>query len=353
MMKKFALFALLILLFAPHASFAQMTAETDARAQILKGQIEGFLENQKATALKNGCRLETKGAITVEKAAGYYALTLPAITYTDSKGIRSEIGMVAVNATPQPGNDWKVSLALPTPISSFNTSNVESVRTDIGTQTATGVWNEKLGHFTSVSANLGNIRLNDLMNQSTITIGAMALTSALTEKDPEAYTGTANATLNNIGIYDAETTFKGTLPSITLNTNLADRASKTPMTKEQVKNRPQSGQPDFYNVFSFLFGAPERVNAKVTGLDAMNSQLQQAMITASPNLRAKLLQSILGVSAISGMGKPVAGDASSKSYDVVFGQNGTVTLNGTDFGNLMSVKPAAGAAPIAGMKAPR
>lgn len=340
-MKHFALLSLLMLLFSPQA-FAQMTPETDARAQILKGQIEGFLENQKAMALKNGCRLDTKGAITVEKASNYYALTLPHITYTDAEGIRSEIGMVAVNATPDGANDWKVSIALPTPISSFNNAGAEQFRTDIGTQTASGTWNEKLGHFTSLNANLGNVRLNNLLDQSTATVGALDFSSMMTEKDPEAYTGSAKATLNNISFFDAETTFKGTLPSITLNTNIADRAAKAPMTKEQVKNRPQSGYPDFYNVFSFLFGAPERVMANVKGLDSMNAQLQQAMITANPNVRAKLLQGILGVSAVSGMGRPVQGDTSSKSYDVVFGKDGNVTLNGTDFGSLMSVQPAAG-----------
>ena len=107
-MKKFVLFALLALLIAPSAR-AQDEA---ARVQVLKGQIEGFLENQKAMALKNGCKLDTKGSVTVEEGNGYYAFTMPHITYTDSKGVRSEIGMVAINATPDAGHDWKVSVAL-------------------------------------------------------------------------------------------------------------------------------------------------------------------------------------------------------------------------------------------------
>lgn len=339
-MKKFALLALTMLLIAPHA-FAQNS--NDARAQVLKNQIEGFLENQKAMALKNGCKLDTKGSITVEKASDYYALTLPHMTYTDSKGIRSEIGMIAVNAVPDGMHDWKVSFALPTPISSFGSGGGEQFRTDIGTQNAAGVWNEKLGHFTSLTANLGNIRLNNLMDQSTVTVGTLSLLTSLTEKDPEAYTGTAKASLSNISMFDAATTFKGSVPAITLTTNLADRAAKEPMTRDQVKNRPQAAQPDFYNVFAFLFGAPEKVTAVVTGLDSVAMQLQQAMITAKPNDRQKLLQGVLGVGAVSAMGQPVAGDAASKSYDVVFTQNGGMSVNGTDIGNLMnSTAPAAG-----------
>lgn len=338
-MKQFALLALFLTLFAPAAK----AQDNDARAQILKGQIEGFLENQKSMALKNGCKLDAKGEVTVEKASGYYAFTLPNITYIDSKGVRSEIGMLALNATPQENNEWKVSFALPTPVTSYGAGGGEMFRTDIGNQTTSGVWNEKLGHFTSLNAKLDNVRFNNLVDQGTVTVGAFGLVSQLNEQDAGAYTGTAQATLDNISIFDATTQFRGVLPKIQMNTNLADRAAAAPMTKEQVKNRPQSAHPDFYNIFSFLLGAPEVVNAKITGLDSINSQLQQSMITATPDKRQKILQAILGVSAVSGMGKPVAGDAATKQYDVVFGKDGNVKLNGTDFGSLMNAKtPAAG-----------
>lgn len=339
-MKQIIMLAFLALAFALPAK--AQTADADARAQILKGQIEGFLENQKSMALKNGCKLATKGDITVEKANGYYAFTLPHITYTDAKGVRSEIGMLAINAVPEGNFDWKVTLALPTPITSFGSGGGHFFKTDIGTQTISGIWNEKLGHFTSVNANFSNIQLNDLVKQSTVTIGAASFVSQLTERDTDAFTGNARLTLDNISIFEAGTTFKGTLPKIVTDTNLADRAMKSPMTKEEVKNRPQSTHPDFYNIFAMLFGAPERVETKITGLDAINAQLQQSMITATPDQRANLLQAILAISAVSGMGKPVADDPGTKYYDIVFTNNGNITVNGTDFGSLMSVKPAAG-----------
>ena len=339
-MKFFALLALLIVTTMP-----AQAQDNNARAQILKGQLEGFLENQKSVALKNGSKLATKGEITVEQASGYYAFTLPHITFTDAKGVRTEIGMLALNAVPQEKNEWKITMALPTPINSYGSGGGEQFRTDIGNQNASGVWNEKLGHFTSVDANYSNIRLSNLMDQSTVTIGALAVNSQMQENDPEAYTGKAVVNADNISIFDSATSFKGMLPRIRLDGNLADRASKTPMTKDQVKNRPTSNYPDAYNLIAFMFGAPERVNATITGLDNFNAQLQQAMVTATPNIRAKLLQAILGVSAVSGMGKPVSGDARSKAYDVVFGANGNMTVNGNDLGALMNTtaQPAAGA----------
>ncbi|PZO88289.1 MAG: hypothetical protein DI626_02115 [Micavibrio aeruginosavorus] len=333
-MKYFALLALLLTFFAPSAH-AQGTPADEARAQILKAQLEGFLENQQAMAVKNNCKMDLKGGVTVEKANGYYAFTTPHITYTDAKGIRSELGMVALNAVPQTNNEWKITLALPTPISSYNQAGREEFRTSIGGQNAVGIWNEKLGHFTSMNGKYSNVQMNNLIEQHTVTVGALTYESVMTEKDPEAYTGSGRATLDNISFFDPETTFKGILPKIVLDTNLADRAAKSPMTKEQVKARPQATYPDFFNIFSQLFGTPERVNAKVTGLDGLSSQLQQAMITAPAQNRAWFLQGILGVSAINGMGKPVSGDNATKSYDVVFGQNGSVTVNGTDFGSLV------------------
>lgn len=342
---RFLAFFTLLLLIAPVAAKAQQT--TDARAQILKGQIEGFLENQKAMALKNGCKLDAKGAITVEKASDYYAFTLPHLTYTDAKGVKSEIGMIAVNAVPDGDFNWKISFALPTPISSFNVGGAELFRTDIGNQTTSGVWNEKLGHFTSLSSTLGNIRLSDLKTQGTATVGSLTFNSQLQENDPEAYTGSANATLSNVSFFDANTQFKGTIPQVAMTTNLADRAAKAPMTKEQVRTRPQGAYPDFFNVFSFLFGAPERVQVTVTGLDAVNAQLQQAMLGArTPDMRAKFLQTILSVSAVSGMGKPLPADPQSKYYDVVFGKDGNVMINGTDFGALMNTTAPASGAPM-------
>ncbi len=332
-MKQFVILAFLALIFAP-AAYAQAL---DPQAQILKGQIEGFIEAQKATALKNGCTLTTNGNVTVEKANGYYAFTLPHITYTDAKNVRSEIGMVAINATPDGTDNWKVSLALPTPINSFS-GKQQLARTDISSQTISGVWNTKLGHFTALNGNLNKVQVNDLVKQNTVTIGNVTVASKLNELEPTVWTGKADTTFNSISIFSADTNFTATLPKIAMTTNLADRAATTPLTKEQIAARPQEGQADAYHIFAMLMGAPERVKATVTGLDSINTQLQQAMLTAPANTRQDFLGAILTVSAISGIGQSVPNDVSSKSYDVVFGQGGQVSINGTDFGSILTAK---------------
>ena len=325
--------------------FAASAKDEQARVDILKGQIEGFLENQKAIALKNGCKLDAKGVVTVERAPdGYYAFTLPHITYTDAKGIRTEIGMVALNAVPRANNEWSVSLALPTPLKSFLSGGGETFRTTLGKQKASGIWNERLAHFTSVDALYENVQINNLRDQSTATIGAVSVKSKLDEQDG-IFSGKAVINADNISAFDAETTFRGLLPRIVMTSTVSETAAPSPMTREQVKNRRAQGSyPDAFNLLSILFGTPKDAQIVVTGLDSLNAQMQQTVVTANPQQRAELLPYILGVGAVSGIGRADPANPQTKTYDIVFGGKGSVTINGTDFGSLLntSALPAAG-----------
>jgi hypothetical protein len=340
-MKFIMIMALTIML--PFAAYAQ---DEHARVDILKAQIEGFLENQKSVALKNGCKLDTKGAVTVEKAPdGYFAFTLPHITYTDAKGVRTEIGMIALNAVPRDNYEWSVSLALPTPIKSFSSGGGEFIRTVLGKQKASGIWNERLAHFTSIDALYENVQVSNLRDQSTATIGALSVDSNLTEQGEGAFTGKAVVSADNISAFDAETTFRGLLPRVVVTSSVSERAAPAPMTKDQVKNRAVTGgYPDAYALLSFLTGTPDEARVVVTGLDTLNSQMQQAVVTANPSQRAELLPYILGVGALSGIGRADPANTQTKTYDIVFGDKGAIMINGTDFGSLLSTstQPAAG-----------
>lgn len=337
-MKKMMILALLVLAILPARASAQ-TQTIDAKAQILKSQIEGFLDNQKSMALKNHCLLETRGDITVEKSAsGYYAFTLPHVTYTDAKGIKSEIGMVAINALPEGADNWNMSIALPTPIISYDKAGAQIFKTDIGTQNSTGVWNEKLGHFTKVNAALSNVQFSNILDSNVVTVQSLSIISDLKEQDPEAYTGKADMALNGITYKDNKSGITGNLEKITFATNLADRAAKVAMTKDDIKARPLGAYPDAFNIFAQLLGAPERVDGRIKGLDSLSAQISQSMLAAKPDQRAAYLSAILGVGAVSALGKPDPADASWRYYDVVFGQDGGVLLNGADVNGILNAK---------------
>ncbi|MFA5591790.1 MAG: hypothetical protein WC989_00555 [Micavibrio sp.] len=338
-------FALLFCM-APAALHAQVTGE-EARVTILKGQIEGFIDAHKARALRHGGKLDSKGSVTVEKAGNYYAFTLPHLSFTDAKGVRSEIGMIALNASPRANGEWSVSLAIPTPIKSFGHGGGEMFRTDIDTQQASGIWNERLGHFSALKGDYGNVRLNNLVDQGTVTIGALSIRSQLSPQSGNDFTGKTYITFDNISAYDAGTAFRAIVPHTAIEGDIKTVAASSPMTREQVRSRPQNASfPDGYNIVASLIGAPEKAQVTVKGLDAVNAQLQQSLITATPSHRAKILQSILAVSTISGLGRPVQGDTSAKLYEIVFGANGSIALNGTDFGTLLQTTNPGGGIPV-------
>jgi hypothetical protein len=324
-MKTILLLAFILVFTVPSAAHA-----FDARAYLLRSQIEAFLQSQKQTAAKNNCKLETKGSVSVEKSsAGYYAFTLPHITYTDAKNVRTEIGMVAMNATPQDNGKWNVSMAVPTPMVSYDTKGAELFKTDIGTQNATGVWDEKLSRFTTVNADLSNIIFSNLMDKNSVSVNAVTFKSKLSEQDEGVYTGNATADIGTITLNDSRTGLKGVLEKIALATSLSARV---------VAGKPQPSAIDGVNVFSQLFGTPERIDGRIKGLDALSAQISTSMLSAKPEHRQSYLAAVLGIGGVAALGKPDPSDASTRYYDVVFGENGEVMLNGTDFGSILTAK---------------
>ncbi len=311
----------------------------DAKANILKAQIEGFLDYQKSVASKNNCTLETKGDITVEKSSGgYYAFTLPHITYTDAKGIKSEIGMVAINATPDGAHNWKISMAIPTPIVSRNQTGAEIFKTTLGSQAISGVWSETLGHFLSSNASLKDVTFQSLEQNNSVNIQTITFSSALKEQGAGVFTGITNLIAESIFFSDTESGLTGSLPKITMTGPMSARGAEKPLSKDDVANRSPSSHPDFYNLYAQMFGAPERVDGKIHGLDSLSAGLSKSMLAAKPESRASYLTAILGVGAVAALGKPDPSDTSVRYYDVVFGQNGQVLLNGTDFGKILTAK---------------
>ena len=131
----------------------------EAGAENIRTIVQTLLDRQKAVRELSGGALETKGVLTVEMARTYYAITLPHITLVDPAGRRAEIGMIALNATPagQEGK-WRLSIALPTPMTWFDTEGNLSMRVHLGAQQLSGVWDEALETATEW---LQDVRMRD------------------------------------------------------------------------------------------------------------------------------------------------------------------------------------------------
>ena len=190
------LLAFLILLAPVAASAATINDEGAAR---LKTIFTSLIDRQRAANEMAGRILETRGDIEVEKADSYYAVTLPYITLLDAQGNRGNIGMIAINATPDetPGN-WKFSVALPTPIAWAKSDGTPLNRFDIKTQRFSGIWNEKLENFVKLDAAYEGISFHDFQKSYDLKISSLAAIMDLKETKPDIWSGVLKATTDSI-----------------------------------------------------------------------------------------------------------------------------------------------------------
>ncbi len=142
---------LLLLLARPAMAAPGITPEG---AQQLRTVMNNFMAIQKKAAEAGGTTKVTyEGEVVVEEAGDYYAVTLPFTKITYNNGEHLDVGMISVNAShaDDPGQ-WKMRLALPTPLVVQDAANAEIMKISLGTQNASGIWDEKIQNFVKLDA---------------------------------------------------------------------------------------------------------------------------------------------------------------------------------------------------------
>jgi hypothetical protein len=188
------LFPLILWFSAP----GQAQQDDESRLKAVFGKM---MEDQKKSAAAQGNTLTFEGDIQIEKAENYYAVTLPHAGLKTKEGDTLEIGMIAINASagPQPAS-WKMTIALPTPFTLKDKEGKPLMTLAIGTQKATGIWNEKIGYFTGLDAVYGGISVTDTAKSFSATLGSLAVKSDLTETSPGKWSGPMSASLENLEV---------------------------------------------------------------------------------------------------------------------------------------------------------
>ncbi len=133
---------------------AQAAAIDKDGAAKLKVVVTNFLKEQKKLAKIDGLtKVEYQGETMVEEAGDYYAVTMPYTKIIQPDGNQVDVGMISVNASPgdAPGQ-WKMRVAIPTPIVVTNKAGVEIVRMTLGGQRAAGIWDESMQSFVKLDA---------------------------------------------------------------------------------------------------------------------------------------------------------------------------------------------------------
>lgn len=170
----------------------------DAGAKDLKTMLSTHIENYKKSIQNSGGDLKPEGEITIEQGNGYYAATLPATTYQTAAGENIKIGLIAMNAIPTDNpNDWKISMAIPTPILIVDENDTTIRRIDIGEQNMGGLWSKKLEGFSKLKAHYNDIKFTNIEKGGFFNIDKVSLNSDLEEKKEGLWSGPTNFILSN------------------------------------------------------------------------------------------------------------------------------------------------------------
>ena len=181
--------SLTVALNLPVINSAQAAAP-DAKIQALKTVFETFLSEQKTLADKSGgAQFEYDGEIMIEPAADYYAVTLPHIKVAYPDGSRVDIGMISINASAHVPGQWKMALAIPTPLLLRESPDAAPIKINIGTQKAAGIWDESLKGFAKLDAQYGNITINQPDAPYTLAINEARIVYDYTKNADATWTG--------------------------------------------------------------------------------------------------------------------------------------------------------------------
>jgi hypothetical protein len=174
----------------------------DEGAEKLKTLFGDLLTLQKSvTELDGLIEFHYDGNVTVEPADTYYAVTLPHIKILYPEGTELEMGMISINASPHAKEkQWKMAIAMPTPMIMRDENGKELARLSIQGQQAAGIWHEDFNSFTKLDAKYQNIVLRSIDPPFTATIPETRLRYDLDEDENNLWSGPALAAFKDMNI---------------------------------------------------------------------------------------------------------------------------------------------------------
>jgi hypothetical protein len=196
-------FCLFLVIFALAYGMHPAQAALDQKgADHVKKIFTDYLAQKKASARFSGQELKTEGSILVEPGQYYYAVTMPHLSMVEADGSYTDIGILAINAMPgDKPKEWKVTIAVPTPIIRYDAQKKIQARVDIGAQTLAGVWNEDAASFVKLDARYEKIVVKQITDAITVNIPKASILYNLSPAtDGKTWSGPAQYTMENLEI---------------------------------------------------------------------------------------------------------------------------------------------------------
>jgi hypothetical protein len=209
-------------------AYAKEKINTETAAY-LKSLFQSALNEQKNLFNIDGHELLIEGDTLVEEAEFYYAVTLPELSIKTQQGATIKIGIIAINVMPtDKQNVWKMTVALPTPISIFLSSNKNSSPLNIyfGSQSFIGLWDESIKTFSKFDAKYQNINIKNALSSIDLEIPEITATLNLEENEKEYWSGAFVFNANGLNL-TAEDNSSGKIENIKIRADIDDYDFKT------------------------------------------------------------------------------------------------------------------------------
>lgn len=225
-MKKYLLGAIalffVITITASALFFSAQAQENDNAAETkLKMIFSDIIQQNKDNIAKRGATMNVIGDINIENAGSYYAVTLPEIIVSEQNGDETQIGMIAVNATPTDNFDkWKMAVALPTPFVKNNAMGKKIGQFDIGNQKFAGLYDAKIKNFTTLALDYSALKFSDYVENKIVDIDNLTVISDL-QINGDTLSGPTNAKMSDITFADIDTANKTTIDEVNLTAEYA------------------------------------------------------------------------------------------------------------------------------------
>lgn len=196
-------FILTAIVIAPQ--YARSQENNPQEAQKAKAVIETLLQDLSEQTSGSEFKLEMNGDTNVQAKNRYYHVTTPDIKFVHKDGSYVDIGIYALNMAPDSKEGfWKMSMAMPTPITFIDKDGRQAASLDIGSQKLAGLFHAPTLHFIKADMSLENIQADiDLQDKDdmVINLDRIMMTSNMTaEQPPHIWSGPTYISLEGMSV---------------------------------------------------------------------------------------------------------------------------------------------------------
>jgi hypothetical protein len=188
-------------------AFPAFAAQDSAEAQEIKALFQGFLDKEIAYISAGPLVIEKSGEVTVTPKGSYYAVAMPSLKIQDPEsGYETTLSSIAANVSPgDTQGSWKMAIALPTPVITYDENNEPAFILDIGSQHLMTLWNKEFESFSKSDIAYDNVQITVPSEDIIVKIPELRALSNLSETSPDLYSGPGQFSIKNLTVEKKQT----------------------------------------------------------------------------------------------------------------------------------------------------